>query len=134
MHCSRKNNIILFIFLAYALFLSSCSSSIDTEISEVPVSSGQENTQVFEQRSSYYGGQMTLSFYFGDRTGAYSGSIDEAGLPDGQGSFHCEGLENNWTYDGELTGTFSDSGNGTGTYCDIDGFDYNATLSDGECQ
>lgn len=195
---SRKGVLVLSVFLFFALFLSSCSGAIGTNIEgKKSANTEQEETQVSEQASFWHEGQMTISFYFGDRAGIYSGSINETGLPDGQGSFHCDSLENNWIYDGEwsnghfngygttkwdsgqeyegefsndyqnghgtlllengtrcegsfvagifcgdgtvtfsdggvLTGTFSNSDNGKGTYCDIDGYNYNATLSDGE--
>jgi len=50
-----------------------------------------------------YGTEMTLQLSFGDRTGIYSGEVNEDGLPDGQGSFETtNSAGEKWTY----TGTF----------------------------
>ncbi|MCL2545576.1 MAG: hypothetical protein FWE06_00075 [Oscillospiraceae bacterium] len=47
--------------------------------------------------------EMTVSFAFGDRTGIFSGMLDEDGLPQGFGRFESvnpSGL--GWIYEGEL--------------------------------
>lgn len=49
------------------------------------------------------GKKMTLNLAYGDRTGAYSGDVNEVGLPHGQGKFtstNTDGEE--WTYEGEF--------------------------------
>jgi antitoxin component YwqK of YwqJK toxin-antitoxin module len=44
---------------------------------------------------------MTLSFYFGDKTGTYSGET-ASGLPNGYGTFSTQNEEGIlWTYEGE---------------------------------
>ena len=62
---------------------------------------------------------MTLSFYFGDRTGTYTGDLVD-GLPQGYGSFTTTNSDGNtWTYDGEW-----DAGhmNGSGSTTWDDGY------------
>ena len=61
------------------------------------------------------GKQMTLNLAYGDRTGTYSGDMNEAGLPNGQGKFtttNSDGEE--WTYAGEFkNGHFEGEGKTT---------------------
>lgn len=74
------------------------------------------------------GKEMTLNLSYGDRTGTYSGDVNEKGLPHGQGRFTSEDEEGEkWTYEGEFkNGHFDGEGkttwkNGTveiGTYKD----------------
>lgn len=69
--------------------------------------------------------QMTLNFYFGERTGVYSGETLN-GLPHGTGSFSAQNNEGiSWTYegawvkghmDGEGTTLWDDGFKETGTY------------------
>ncbi|MCD8255188.1 MAG: hypothetical protein LUC36_06570 [Oscillospiraceae bacterium] len=94
---------------------------------------------------------MTIDFYFGTRTGIYSGEVNEAGLPDGYGSFttaNSEGMEYTYTGDwvnghwhGEgievwdngqsYTGQFaSDARSGEGTLTKSDGTIYEGSFVD----
>lgn len=49
------------------------------------------------------GKEMTLNLSYGDRTGTYSGEVNEQGLPHGQGKFTSTNSEGEkWTYEGEF--------------------------------
>lgn len=49
------------------------------------------------------GKEMTLNLSYGDRTGTYSGDVNEQGLPHGQGKFTSTNDEGEkWTYEGEF--------------------------------
>ncbi len=72
------------------------------------------------------GKKMTLNLSYGERTGTYSGDVDENGIPNGQGKFTSENeAGEKWTYEGGfVNGHFDGEGkttwaNGTaevGTY------------------
>lgn len=61
------------------------------------------------------GKEMTLNLSYGDRTGTYSGDINEQGIPDGQGKFTTTNSEGEkWTYEGEFkNGHFDGEGKTT---------------------
>ena len=44
---------------------------------------------------------ITLNFTFGERSGLYTGHLNENGLPEGYGEFY-RNVENGWTYRGEF--------------------------------
>lgn len=49
------------------------------------------------------GKEMTLNLSYGDRTGTYSGEVNEKGLPHGQGKFTTQNEKGEkWTYEGEF--------------------------------
>lgn len=49
------------------------------------------------------GKKMTLNLSYGDRTGTYSGDVNEQGLPHGKGKFTSTNSEGEkWTYEGEF--------------------------------
>lgn len=59
--------------------------------------------------------KMTLKLSYGDRTGTYTGDLNEDGLPNGQGKFTSENTEGEkWTYEGEFkNGHFDGEGKTT---------------------
>ena len=59
--------------------------------------------------------EMALSLSFGDRTGTYSGAVNEAGIPDGYGKFTATNADGEkWTYEGEFkNGHFEGKGQTT---------------------
>ncbi len=61
------------------------------------------------------GEEMTLNLSYGDRTGTYSGDVNEQGLPHGQGKFTSTNSEGEkWTYEGEFkNGHFDGEGKTT---------------------
>ena len=61
------------------------------------------------------GKEMTLKLAYGDRTGTYSGDLNEQGLPHGQGKFTSTNAEGEkWTYVGEFkNGHFDGEGKTT---------------------
>ena len=49
------------------------------------------------------GKEMTLNLSYGERTGTYSGDVNEAGIPNGQGKFTTQNADGQeWTYEGEF--------------------------------
>ena len=63
--------------------------------------------------------QMTLNFSFGERTGIYTGEVNEQGLPNGQGKFASKSPEGIvWTHEGEFKNGHID-GQGTHTWPDL---------------
>ena len=61
------------------------------------------------------GKEITLNLAYGDRTGTYSGDVNEQGLPHGQGKFTSTNSEGEkWTYEGEFkNGHFDGEGKTT---------------------
>lgn len=59
--------------------------------------------------------EMTLNLIYGDRTGTYSGDVNEQGLPNGQGKFTSVNSDGGkWTYEGEFkNGHFDGEGKTT---------------------
>lgn len=119
--------------------------------------------------------RITIEFTFGTRTGTYSGTLDENGLPDGHGIFtsvntngegwvydgdwkagHWNGMGTTTWYDGQtytgefkndaecghgvltysdgayFEGEFQDGQNAEGTFCSAAGYEYAASLEDGQ--
>lgn len=45
--------------------------------------------------------QMTLSLSYGDRSGTYTGEVNEQGVPNGKGKFTTQNAQGNpWIYEG----------------------------------
>ena len=61
------------------------------------------------------GKEMTLNLSYGDRTGTYTGEVNEQGLPHGKGKFTSKNSEGEkWTYEGEFkNGHFDGEGKTT---------------------
>ena len=61
------------------------------------------------------GKEMTLNLSYGDRTGTYSGDVDENGVPNGQGKFTTTNdAGEKWTYEGAfVNGHFEGEGKTT---------------------
>lgn len=93
----------------------------DTSASAASAASAATSRTAFE-------GQLSLDFYFGQRSGTYSGEVNENGLPDGHGTFTASNADGtSWTYDGDwINGHFNGPGKTTwvgrssesGTYAD----------------
>lgn len=68
------------------------------------------------------GKEMTLNLSYGDRTGSYSGDLNEQGLPHGQGKFStCNENGEKWTYEGEFkNGHFDGEGKTSWSNKDIE--------------
>lgn len=103
----------------------------------------QEESDVKQDLSGAFEGELTLSLSFGERTGMFSGELDENGLPTGHGTFtskNPDGTE--WTYEGDWkkghwdgTGktTWSDGQSYIGEFTnDMENGDGKLTLSTGE--
>lgn len=47
--------------------------------------------------------QMTLSLSYGDRSGIYTGEVNEQGVPNGKGKFTTQNAQGNpWVYEGDF--------------------------------
>lgn len=95
----RKNIFVLII--AIIMCGTSCSNHpSQSDKTDDPFST--ENDA--ESFTGNYDGELTIEFYYGVRTGIYSGEVNGNGVPDGYGEFtsaSSSGIV--WTYEGEWT-------------------------------
>lgn len=101
----KQNLSILFICIFMASLLSACGNSEHgIDYPDDTLNSPSEDIDIPESSElpKTYDGELTVKFYFGSRTGHYSGQINEAGVPDGHGTFVVENLTGEtWTYKGD---------------------------------
>lgn len=82
-----KKVLSLFISLFFIFILTSC---------------GNDNN-IINKISNVTDKQMTLNFTFGNRTGKYTGEVDENGLPNGKGKFESKNADgDSWSYEGNF--------------------------------
>ena len=124
----KKASIILL-----ALLLSFCAigcKAVHSQTAELISDGNMSNVNTAPNEKAnpiQYAGEMTLDFYFGCRTGTYSGEVNESGLPTGYGKFESTTPDGvSWKYEGDwLDGHWE--GNGKTTWSD--GSSYEGALS-----
>lgn len=141
--------VAVFLLFVMCFFLNACglSNVNTTDPIDALVTENQSATE------SVFEGEITLDFSFGTRTGNYSGTINEKGVPNGYGIFtayNTEGLK--WTYEGDwenghwegtgkstwsnglkYVGQYSnDMQIGKGTYIFNDGSSFEGIFSEGD--
>lgn len=121
--------ILSFVIPSFIVLFTLCSCGSDHSIDanqtcivdSTSVSTSNDESSICRNR------EMTIDFFFGSRTGTYSGELDAQGLPNGHGVFtSITPAGTAWTYDGEwvnghwngtATTTWEDGASYTGEYC-----------------
>lgn len=98
------------IMLSFILILS--LASCGTTGSSQPTETTKTIDSVSENSKTANNKEITLSFSFGERTGKYTGPLNDNGLPEGHGVFTAQNSAGQkWTYTGEfVNGQFEGEG------------------------